>query len=144
MSSTRSRILNPDRMRQLIDFKGLDIDGYIYPTDIDGLIEYKDSEYIIFEIKYGDAVVPLGQRLALQRMVDDFTKAGKQAVVFICEHTVRDANRPVVAAWCKVREIYYGDEKKWRAPDREISVRQAVDSFQKHSRLVYQNEEVKS
>ena len=57
-------------MRQLIDFKGLDIDGYIYPTDIDGMIEYKDSEYIIFEIKYGDDVMPLGQRLALLRKSD--------------------------------------------------------------------------
>jgi len=123
-------------MKQLIDFKGLAVDGNIYPTDIDGLIEYKDAEYIIFEVKYGDAEVPFGQRLALQRMVDDFTKAGKQAVVFICEHTVRDANKPVVAAWCKVREIYYGKEKEWRAPDSEISVRAAVDSFQKFSRLV--------
>ena len=34
-------------MRQLIDFKGLDIDGYIYPTDIDGLgAEYKSSDLI--------------------------------------------------------------------------------------------------
>lgn len=123
-------------MKQLIDFKGLAVDGNIYPTDIDGLIEYKDAEYIIFEVKYGDAEVPFGQRLALQRMVDDFTKAGKQAVVFICEHTVRDANKPVVAAWCKVREIYYGKEKEWRAPDSEISVRAAVDSFQKFSKLV--------
>ena len=123
-------------MKQLIDFKGLAVDGNIYPTDIDGLIEYKDAEYIIFEVKYGDAEVPFGQRLALQRMVDDFTKAGKQAVVFICEHTVRDANKSVVAAWCKVREIYYGKEKEWRAPDSEISVRAAVDSFQKFSKLV--------
>lgn len=123
-------------MKQLIDFKGLAVDGNIYPTDIDGLIEYKDTEYIIFEVKYGDAEVPFGQRLALQRMVDDFTKAGKQAVVFICEHTVRDANKPVVAAWCKVREIYYGKEKEWRAPDSEISVRAAIDSFQKFSKLV--------
>ncbi|MBR1526310.1 MAG: hypothetical protein IJ640_06585 [Prevotella sp.] len=131
-------------MRQLIDFQGLDIDGYIYPTDIDGLIEYKDSEYIIFEIKHGDAEVPFGQRLALQRMVDDFTKIGKQAVVFICEHSVRDANKPVIAAWCKVREVYYGGEGKWREPLHEITVRDAVDSFQKHSRLVYehQSEEV--
>lgn len=131
-------------MRQLIDFKGLDIDGKIYPTDIDGLIEYKDSEYIIFEIKHGDAEVPFGQRLALQRMVDDFTKIGKQAVVFICEHSVRDANKPVVAAWCKVREIYYGGEGEWRKPLNEITVRDAVNSFQKHSRLVYrhQSEEV--
>lgn len=134
-----SRINNPYRMKQLIDFKGLEVDGYIYPTDIDGLIEYKDSEYILFEVKYGSAEVPLGLKLAIQRMVDDFTKVGKQAVAFVCEHTVRDANKPVVAAWCKVREIYYGKEKQWRAPDNEITVREAVDSFQRYSKLVMQN-----
>lgn len=131
----QSRINNPNRMKQLIDFKELDVDGYIYPTDIDGLIEYKDSEYIIFEVKFGDAEVPFGQKLALQRMVDDFTKVGKQAIVMICEHTVWDTNKPVVAAWCKVREVYYGNEKKWRATANEITVREAVDIFQKHSRL---------
>lgn len=129
----KSRINNPARAKQLIDFQGLDIDGYIYPTDIDGLIEYKDSEYIIFEVKYGDAEVPFGQKLALQRMVDDFTKVGKQAVVLICEHEVRDTDRPVIAAWCKVREIYYGKERQWKAPDNEITVREAVDNFMEHS-----------
>ena len=136
-----SRINNPYRMKQLIDFKGLEVYGYIYPTDIDGLIEYKDSEYILFEVKYGSAEVPLGQKLAIQRMVDDFTKVGKQAVAFVCEHTVRDANKPVVAAWCKVREIYYGKEKQWRAPDNEITVREAVNSFQRYSKLVMQNKQ---
>lgn len=139
--NTQSRINNPYRMKQLIDFKGLEVDGYIYPTDIDGLIEYKDSEYILFEVKYGSAEVPLGQKLAIQRMVDDFTKVGKQAVAFVCEHTVRDANKPVVAAWCKVREIYYGKEKQWRAPDNEITVREAVDSFQRYSKLVMQSKQ---
>lgn len=133
-----SRINNPHKMKQLIDFQGLEIDGSIYPTDIDGLIEYKDSEYIIFEVKYGSAEVPTGQKLALKRMVDDFTKAGKQAVAFVCEHTVKDANTPVVAAWCKVREIYYGKEKRWRAPTTEITVRDAVQSFQQYSKLVGQ------
>lgn len=132
----KSRINNPQKMKQLIDFQGLAIDDYIYPTDIDGLIEYKDSEYIIFGVKYGDAEVPFGQKLALQRMVDDFTKSGKQAVVFICEHTVRNPDKAVIAAWCKVREIYYGGEKQWRKPNKEITVREAVDSFQKHSKLV--------
>jgi len=136
----RSRITNPGRMKQLVDFKGLGVDGYIYPTDIDGLIEYKDSEYIIFEVKLSGAEVPMGQRLALQRMVDDFTKVGKQAVALICEHTVWDSDKPVVAAWCKVREIYYGEEKKWRAPTSEITVREAVDSFQKYSRLALTNQ----
>ena len=123
-------------MKQLIDFKGCSVGEGMYPTDIDGLIEYKDSEYILFEVKYGNAPVPIGQRLAIQRMIDDFTKVGKQAVAFVCEHTVRDTNKPVVMAWCKVREIYYGKEKQWRAPDREITVREAVDSFQRYSKLV--------
>lgn len=134
-----SRINNPQRMKQLIDFQGLAVDGYIYPTDIDGLIEYKDSEYILFEVKYGNAEVPFGQKLALQRMVDDFTKSGKQAVVFICEHTVRDPDKPVIAAWCKVREIYYGGEHQWRKPSKELTVREAVDDFQKYSRYIFKN-----
>ena len=139
----QSRINNPGRMKQLIDFKGLKVDGYIYPTDIDGLIEYKDKEYIIFEIKYGNANVPFGQKLAIQRMVDDFTKVGKQAVALICEHTVRDSDTPVVAAWCRVREIYHGQEKQWRAPDVKITVREAVDSFQRYSKLVIEGKEQK-
>lgn len=128
----KSRIKNPRKMKQLIDFKELEVDGYIYPTDIDGLIEYKDSEYIIFEVKYGNSEVPFGQKLAIQRMVDDFTKVGKQAVAFICEHNVKNADTPVVAAWCKVREIYYGKEKQWRTPKVEITVREAVKSFQSY------------
>ena len=90
------------------------------------------DDCIIFEVKYGDSEIPIGQRLALQRMVDDFTKSGKQAIVLICSHTVKNPNKPVVMAWCNVREIYYGDEKRWRTPDREIKVREAIDCFQKY------------
>lgn len=44
-------------------------------------------------------------------------------------------------AWCNVREIYYGDEKRWRTPDREIKVREAIDCFQKYSNIVLNKEE---
>lgn len=131
-----SRINNPKKMSQLIDFKGCSVGPGMYPTDIDGLIEYKDSEYILFEVKLAGKPVPIGQRLAIQRMIDDFTKVGKQAVAFICDHTVKDPNKPIIMARCKVREIYYGGEKQWRAPDRTITVREAIDSFQKFSQLV--------
>lgn len=100
-----SRIHNKRKMKQLIDFKGCAMDGGMYPTDIDGVIEYKDSKYIIFEVKYGDSEIPIGQRLALQRMVDDFTKSGKQAIVLICSHTVKNPNKPVVFALNCVRNI---------------------------------------
>ena len=46
-------------------------------------------------------------------------------------------------AWCNVREIYYGDEKRWRIPDREIKVREAIDCFQKYSNIVLHKEEAK-
>jgi hypothetical protein len=118
-------------MGQLIDFKGLALDGGIYPTDIDALIEYHDQLYIILEVKHHLAKVPYGQRLALQRMVDDFTKAGKEAVVIVCEHKVDDPGISVDAARCMVRELYYGEEKIWRKPDKPVNVRQAIDIFRK-------------
>lgn len=131
----KSKINNPNQMKQLIDFKGLELDHEnMYPTDIDGLIEYHDSEYIIFEVKHEKAPVPLGQRLALERMIDDFTKAGKRAVAIICEHHVDNPNEVIDAAKCNVRELYYGEEHQWRPPDNTINVRQAVDSFQKYAK----------
>ena len=49
----KSKIRNPKKMRQLIDFKGLELDGGIYPTDIDGLIELRNREYIYATHKKG-------------------------------------------------------------------------------------------
>ena len=125
----RSRIHNQGKMRQLIDFKNLEVDDHIYPTDIDGLIEYKNAEYIIFEIKFKGAEVPYGQKLALQRMVDDFTVAGKRAIVLICEHNVKDTNIPVIAARCLVRELYSSDSGEWVVPVNNIRAREAVEIF---------------
>lgn len=130
MSDTEeSRIRNPYYAKQLIDFQGLDLDGGIYPTDIDALIEYHDIEYILLEVKFEKAKVPYGQRLALQRMVDDFTKVGKRAIALVAEHYDQDPRKPVIAANCKVRELYYGEECKWRSPTHDLTVRQAVDDF---------------
>ena len=125
-----SKIRNPYRMRQLVDFTGLELDGGIYPTDIDGLIEYHDQEYILIEVKYGKTKVPIGQKLAMERMVDDFTKVGKPAVAIVCEHYEKDAKKHVIAAYCRVREIYYGQEGRWRKTDKQMTVREFIDNFQ--------------
>lgn len=128
----RSKIKNPKRMSQLIDFEGLALDhGRIYPTDIDGLIEYHDSEYIIFEVKHSKAEVPIGQRLALQRMVDDFTRAGKRAIAIVCEHDIDDSDKPIIAAMCNVREMYYGGEGEWRPPEHPMNTQQTINRFRR-------------
>lgn len=129
-----SRIVNPKRMRQLIDFSGLELDNGIFPTDIDGFIEYHNSEYILIEVKHIKASVPHGQRLALQRTVDVFAASGKNAVAIICEHEIDDVKKNIIAAECEVREIYRGSEHRWRPPDKPMNVREAVDIFHDQSK----------
>ncbi len=135
------RIKEPRYARQLIDFSGLKIPSTttghddVYPTDIDALIEYQDSEYLIFEIKYRKKQVPMGQQLALQRMADDFVKAGKEAIVFICEHNEKDTTKPIVAANCLVREIYYRSE--WRKFKKKIPAEEVLKRFQNNSNWIW-------
>ena len=142
MRLTESRIVNPERMSQLIDFSGLCVDGYIYPTDIDGIIEYKDLEYIIFEVKHSGTETPVGQKLALKRMADDFAKLGKRVLVLICDHKVRDAKTPIIAAWCRVRELYFGTDGVWHKPKHDLSMREAVELFHAHTLECLKNKEV--
>lgn len=123
-----SRIHNLKKASQPIDFSGLELKGNIYPTDIDGLIEVRDKEYIIFEVKYRNTMLPVGQRLALQRMTDDFGKAGKRAVAIVCEHAVKDFKSPIRAADCFVREIYL--DSGWRKIHQKITLREAIDLFE--------------
>ncbi len=120
-------------MKQLIDFQGLELDSGIYPTDIDGIIEYHDLRYIVFEVKHESSPAPVGQKLALQRMVDDFTKSGKRAMAIICDHNIQANQGAVVAAKCNVREVYFGTERRWRPPHHKMKVREMVDLFLKYS-----------
>ena len=46
-NNNRGVIQNRDRKKQIIDFSGLKY-GKITPTDIDGLIEYKDKAMMFF------------------------------------------------------------------------------------------------
>ena len=49
-----------ERAKQIIDFTGLQWDT-ITPTDIDGLIEYKNKAMVFMEFKHNDAQMPKGQ-----------------------------------------------------------------------------------
>lgn len=55
-------------------------------SDVDALMDLKGRGWILYEIKYGDALPPIGQKLMIERMIDDFSKAGKAAVAFVCSH----------------------------------------------------------
>lgn len=94
-----------EKARQFKDFSGLAI-GKIYPTDIDGYLEYKGIACILYEIKCRDSKMPLGQQLALERMVDNARTAGKDAVLFLCSHNTPEETAIDVAN-TEVKQIYY-------------------------------------
>ena len=111
--SPRGKIYNRKRARQIVNYEGIQIDN-ITPTDIDGLIEYHDLAYILIELKYIGADVPFGQRLAIERLINDLSTTGKSCVAFIAEHNAGCENcecDDIIARYAVVRQIYYNH--KW-------------------------------
>ena len=124
----RGVIQNVARKQQILDFRDLKY-GNITPTDIDAAIEYHDKARILIEFKYCDAALPYGQRLALERFVRDFEKAGMEAIAIVAEHQTHDAMQSVPAGTCQVREICYKHNYAWRPPKYSCTVKELVDSF---------------
>ena len=107
----QSEIKNRARARQIIDFKGIRLGEKGMPTDCDGLIEWHNQAYILFEIKHRNKDVPYGQKLAFVRMCDDFNRIHKPAVFIIAEHDVDNPDIDIDAAQCLVRKFYF--QGKW-------------------------------
>ena len=114
--------------KQLLRFDGLEY-GTITPMDVDCAIEYRDAKIVLIEVKMKNVQVPIGERLALQRFVDDFTRAGKQAIAIVADHTVFDPNDDIQIVDCLVRELYLGTERRWRPPKKMMTVKTLTDSF---------------
>ncbi|MBO4556034.1 MAG: hypothetical protein J5706_04675 [Elusimicrobiales bacterium] len=119
---------NPERGRQLILFDGLQY-GDMSPTDIDGILDYKNRIWLIFEAKLADAPMPRGQRLALERLVQDAGEAGKHGIAMVVEHFVYDTDRNVTLANCRVREIYTTEHRRWWPPYKLMTAKEMVDTY---------------
>lgn len=113
----RGVILNRERKKQIISFENIRY-GNITPTDLDGLIEYKNKAFIFMEFKLRDAKLPKGQRLALERMVDACEKSGKDSVAFVCEHEVDNPKQDIDASEAKVREMYWNGRRRKRNKEK--------------------------
>jgi hypothetical protein len=118
-----SHIRNPTYIRQFYDFGGMNW-GKIMPTDLDGLIEYRDKCFIFFELKHGNKTqLPDGQKLALVRLIDNLKKP---AILFVA--TDESNQSTVYARSMIVREYYY--QKKWYPMNgSNITLKYFVDFF---------------
>ena len=122
----RGQIVFRNRAKQIKDFSGL-LFGNITPTDIDGLIEYHGRAYIIIELKLIGAPIPYGQRLALERLVDDLQRVGKRSLCIIAEHNTVNTEDVIDVAKAIVSE--YRVRRQWLIPDRELAVRTKIKEF---------------
>ena len=125
MDVPRGAIRNREFAAQLRDYSGLRY-GKITPTDYDLVIEYHNICWIYCELKYENAAVQYGQRLAIERQCDDMQKV-KPTVFFIASH---NSSGDIDAASAVVTEYRY--KGRWRQFPEPKTVKQAIDSFIKH------------
>ena len=116
----RGVIRNRERATQIRDFSGLRF-GNITPTDIDACIEYRNKGFVFIESKYGNAILPFGQRLALERLIDALAKP---AILLIGRHEIEG---DVDYAGISVTDYYFNNI--WRKPTIPVNMRQAIEGF---------------
>ena len=125
----KGEINNRERAQQQRDYSGLLL-GNITPTDIDGIIEYKNKGYIILELKHGDAKLPFGQRLALERLTDDLQRSGKPTICIIASHETNNTNIDIDVANSHMQEVRF--KSLWHLDSKGELVVYVVERFVKY------------
>lgn len=120
--TNRGVIKNRQFANQVKDFSGL-LYRKITPTDIDGLMDFGNKVFVLIELKYGDCEVKTGQKLAIERVVDNLQELGKPTIAIIARH---NSEGDIDVANCSVDQIRF--EKRW-IPQRNPRVKLVIDKF---------------
>lgn len=115
----RGVIRNRQFATQIRDFSTLRI-GTITPTDVDGLIEYRNKCFILIETKHGNSELPRGQELALERLCDSMNKP---TMLIVASH---NTDGDIDVGGCVVTKYRYA--KVWHKP-KWITVTEMCKSF---------------
>lgn len=122
MANERGVIRNRQYATQVRDFSGLRF-GNITPTDIDGMIEYKNLAYVYIETKFENASLPFGQRLALERQCDDMSKV-KPTMAIIASH---NSDGDIDVGSTTVTE--YRFRGRWRTREATTTTHDLIERF---------------
>jgi hypothetical protein len=125
----RGKIRNRECAGQLKDFSGLRF-GRITPTDIDGFADFYDKGFIFLEIKYGNAPLSYGQKLAYERLADACEKGGKRTLVIVAHHEIK-APQDINVAILPVTLLRL--RRRWIVPNVPYTVRSASEAFLKQN-----------
>jgi len=117
----RGAIKNKEGASILCDFTGLQY-GKITPTDLDGFVDFGNKIFVLIECKGGDAKMPYGQQLALERLVDN----SKVKSLLIVARWEKLSKGFIDVSKCKVTQIRFAG--KWHKIPK-TTVREIVDRF---------------
>jgi hypothetical protein len=127
----RGAIKYLDRYKQskLISYEGMERHRKITPTDIDGFIDYNGNAFVYMDAKLLGTPVQLGQRMALEHIIDSHCMAGHYSLAMIFEHDCYDSSEVINAKYCKVDTVYW--EGLWRKESTRtvIEVIQAFENW---------------
>jgi hypothetical protein len=116
----KSLIRDRTFISQIKEFSGLRF-GSIYPTDIDGFLDFRNKLFIFIEIKHGFSELKGGQKLAIERLCDSCQTSMRDSFAIVAFHeSVVDIDVSLTI----VRSIRYRGE--WKKPKNTITVRQAI------------------
>jgi|TARA_R110000764_G_scaffold27629_1_gene65221 hypothetical protein len=121
-----SLIRNTKQVRQTIDFTGIK-SGKIHPTDIDVVLEFDNKVLILMEVKRKGNVIPIGQRLVLERIANSWHT--NQVVVLYVTHNFKNDNKDIPLSECNVDSIYIN--KEWKEAKEEISLMNTLRGLSK-------------
>jgi hypothetical protein len=110
-----------NRSRKPVSFKNLSLGA----TDLDGIIEYHELCYVLFEFKFSGSPLPTGQRLALVRMCDDLQKV-KPTLLIFAAHPDLPPDADIDAASAKV--VRYRYKGTWY-DGKDSTVKALTDRF---------------
>jgi len=122
-NENRGKIQNKAQALQVNDFSSLRFKN-ITPTDIDGFIDFQNKKFVLIEIKYKDALLPFGQKLALERLCDN---SKKDTILMVGSHTSETGDIDV--GGCILREYRY--KRAWKVYPEKITIKEAIKRFLK-------------
>ena len=89
-----SLIRDRKKVKQVIDFTGVQ-NGKIHPSDIDAVMEFDNKVLILIEVKRKHVLIPMGQRILLERICDSW-HIPEKAIILKVEHEFDDAEQDIV------------------------------------------------
>ena len=116
------------KAKQLISFDGMGYDGASL-SDIDFCMEYHNHIWVIGEVKNRNVVVPMGQRVFLERFVRMARDSGRRAIAIIVEHNVWDCKEVVQLRDCQVREYMTSETGRWAYPRHPYYVDEMITQY---------------